>query len=238
MALLVMTQLIHSSLRRNAVTQKRMSAALFCQDKLEEIRIWARDPDNFHGDWAVYDNQIFSHPDFPGMELRTQVVQRDLASPTELWEQAHPPADRRILVEGSRTVDVDCSWDTGPKDRIELSTLVTAPPTVFHPTNPLVISGTPATPIPQDGTATFTVQAFDSANREIKGLTFSWYILAQSGNGVVAAESRDGREGTLGHWTYDIDGVTRLYVPGPCEFGVRARYNGQVVTTSVPVELQ
>lgn len=232
-----MAQLMHTSMRRNSVTEQRLRAALCAQQKLEEVRAWASAPDNFEGPWTLYDNQVFTDSDFPGFQTRTTASVSTLMSPTSQWETESLLPEQRLLPEACRVVSVECWWGAGPRDRVELTTLVGAPSRAFHPTAPLVVQE-PSVSLPRDATQAFTVRAFDDNNQEIKGLTFHWFVLSKGGNAVRVSQSRDGRTATIGHWTINpLDG-TKVYVSGDCEFSVTATYNGVSATGSVGVNLQ
>jgi prepilin-type N-terminal cleavage/methylation domain-containing protein len=236
-ALLMMTQLMHSSLRRGTVTQKRLQASLFAQQTLEEIRVWALAPNNFESDWSPYDDQLFIDPSFPGLETRTTLSDKDLASPSDLLEQDYPLVEQRALPLACKGVTVECSWGTATSQRVELVSLVAAPPRAFRSTNPIEITPSGSS-VAKDSTETFTARAFDDTGQEIKGITFSWYIVPKAGNATMVGQTRDGREGTLGHWLIGLDGVTRVYAPGSCDFVAQARYDGVFATGSTEVDLE
>ena len=239
-ALLVTVQLLHSSLRRSLKVQDRVNASLFLQQKLEEIRVRAADPDDFEAGLTAYNNTIHSDPEYPGLQIRSTLADFVPASPSHRLESPYEtpaPDSRRLLEESCYRLTLECWWGPSPSERLEATTLLTAPPRLFHPTNPLVISGAPSSPIAQDTESTMSVQAFDENNREIKGLTFKWFVLAKGGNGVIR-QTRDGRTGILGHWTFNVDGITKVFSSGTCQVLVQARYNGDTRTAAVEVELQ
>lgn len=236
-ALLMMTQLMHTSLRRGNASEQRLRAALCAQETLEEIRLWAANPDNFESTWSTYDNQTLIDPIFPEMQIRTTVADRVVATPSKLLEDDFPIAEQRLLEEACKRVTVECRWGNGPKDALELVTLVSAPPRAFRTTDPIEITPT-AGSLEKDESASFTARAFDDRGQEIKGITFHWYILPKTGNATLVAQTRDGRESTIGHWLLALDGVTRVYATGQCDLVVRARYNGITETGSVEIELQ
>lgn len=132
---------------------------------------------------------------------------------------------------------VECWWGDGPLKRIEISSLVGAPPDTFESTNPIEITPSSAV-LAKDATQSFTARAFDSAGREIEGITFSWFIVPKSGTGLLVRQTRDGRAAEIGNWLYALDGTSHTYAPGLCEFAVRAKYNGVEVVESAEVEMQ
>jgi type II secretory pathway pseudopilin PulG len=237
MALLIMTQLMHTALQRGTVVEKRLLGALCAQQKLEEIRAWALDATNFHGSWSTYDNVVSQNPQFPGLQTRTTLSDQPLSTPSRLLEEPYLATERRILPGACRGVTVECWWGSGPQQRLELNSLVGAPPDSFRTVNPIEI--TPSTlSMAKDSTATFSAKAFDAAGREIEGMTFSWFIVPKSGTGLMVGQTRDGRAAEIGHWLYALDGVSHTYAPGACEFAVRAKYCGIEVVESAQVDLQ
>ncbi|MCA9781601.1 MAG: hypothetical protein KC800_33010 [Candidatus Eremiobacteraeota bacterium] len=237
MALLVVTRLMHQSLQRGTAVERRLTATLFAQDKLEEIRAWALDPGNFHGDWSSWDGATFTHPDFPDYQVRTSLSEQPLSTPSRLLEEVYPPDRQRILNEACKGVTVECWWSDDQRDRIELNTLVGAPSDTFRLPNSIEITPSAQT-LAKDSSASFTAKAFDSGGREIKGLTFSWFIVPKSGTGTLVGQSRDGRTAEIGHWLYALDGTSHTFAPGLCEFAVRARFNGVEAVGSAEVQLQ
>ena len=237
-ALLTMAQLFHTSLSHGTRVEERQIGSLLAQEKLEEIRAWAADPDNYEGSWGIYDNKTFVVPAYPAFTVRTTLVDEVLASPSSLLEDNHPLAERRLMASACKDVTVECWWGTQATERTTLVSRVARPARTFRNVNPIVITGAAPVPLPQDDTASFTVQGFDVNDNEIENLTFSWSVLPDSGNGSVVNESRDGRSASIGNWLYAIDGVTRTYAPGKCELRVEARYEGRVEIESVPIEMQ
>ena len=245
MALLTMVQLMHSSLWRSSVVEERLQGALCAQQKLEEIRAWATEPANFYSDWSTYDNVVVAAPNYPSIQTTTTISDQPISSPSRLLETAYPPAEQRTLENVCQGVTVECRWGEGPQNRVELSSLVSAPPGSFRADDPLEITPGPAT-LARDSAMSFQVTAFDSAGREIQGLTYSWFIVPgpgppdlsrPAGTGTLVQQSRDGRTAEIGNWLLALDGVTRVYAPGFCQFAVRARYNGQETLSSVEVEM-
>ena len=237
MALLIMTQLMHSALQRGTVVEERLLGALCAQEKLEEIRTWASEPVNFHGNWSTYDNVVTQNPDYPAIQTRTTLSEQPISTPSRLLENAYPVAKQRVLNNACKGVTVECWWGDGPQQRIELSSLVGAPADTFELSNPIEITPSSAV-LAKDATQSFSVRAFDSAGREIEGLIFSWFIVPKSGTGLLVSQSRDGRTAEIGNWLYALDGTSHTYAPGLCEFSVRAKYNGVEVVESVEVEMQ
>lgn len=113
MALLIMTQLMHTALQRGAVVEERLVGALCAQEKLEEIRAWATEPANFHSDWATYDNVVVQHPKYPAIQTRTTLSEQPISTPTRLLENAYVPAEQRVLRDACKGVTVECWWSVG-----------------------------------------------------------------------------------------------------------------------------
>lgn len=237
MALLFVTRLMHQALQRGTAVERRLTATLCAQDKMEEIRAWAADPANFHSDWASYDGVTSTHPDYAGYQIRSSLSDQPLSTPSRLLEEVYPATQQRILEEACKGVTVECWWSDGEKDRIELNTLVGAPPDSFRMPDSIEVSPSNQT-LARDSSATFSAKAFDSAGREIKGLTFSWFIVPKSGAGTLVGQSRDGRTAEIGHWLYALDGSSHTFAPGLCDFAVRARFNGVEAVGSAEVVLQ
>ena len=240
MSLLITVQLLHSSLQRSTTIRDRENGALYIQEKLEEIRVQATQPDIYEAGLTAFDNVVHTDPSFPDFQLRTTLNSFRPASPSYLLEEPYAALNgsdsRRILEDSCTRLTLDCWWGESSQERLRVTTLLAAPPRPFHSTTPLVISGGPSGSLARDEEATFTVEAFDENNTEIRGLTFQWFVLGSGGNGVVR-QSRDGRTGIVGNWVINVDGVTRAYAPGDCELVVQAQYNGQTRSVSTEVNL-
>lgn len=237
-ALLVVVQLFHTSLQHGRIIEERLIGASLAERKLEEIRIWASDPDHFEGSWSLYDNQNFTYPGFESFTIRTTLTNPQHPTPNTLLEAAHPVSEQRLLAQSTKGVTVDCTWGPKTNQTIRLASLVAAPPRDWD-ASPLdiEISGTAPNPLPQDSTATFTVKGYDENHRELEDLTFNWVVVPKGGNGIVASSRRDGKEAAVGNWLYGLGGA-RIHRPGPVEFSVSARYNGIQRTRFVEVNLQ
>jgi type II secretory pathway pseudopilin PulG len=236
-AILIVTQLFHSSLRYGRVIEDRRLGALLAENKLEEVRRWASDPDNFESAWSVYDNTTSTYPTFEKYSITTTLSAPQLLTPNSGMEVIHPVIERRTIASSTRGVTVECVWGSKQSQRLELSTLVAAPPRDWSTSTPLVITGTAPNPLPKDGTHTFTVQGFDDDGHELTDLTFNWIVLPEDGNGVVADSSRDGTSGTVGNWMFGPGGV-KTYRPGWVQFTVVARYNGREMTAFERVNME
>jgi Tfp pilus assembly protein PilV len=236
-ALLVIAQLFHTSLKHGQITESRLIGATLCDRKLEEIRAWAGDPDNFEGSWVPYDNVTSTYPGFGNYRIRTTLSTPALWTPTSQLESVHPAVNQRTITKSTKGVTVECQWGPNANQTIKLVTLVAAPPRAWSSTLALEITGPGPNPLPRDATATYTVKGYDENNRELEDLTFNWVVVPMEGNGVRASTRRNGKEATIGNWLYGLGGV-RIYRPGDVQFTVNARYNGQTATEFVTVNLQ
>lgn len=236
-ATLIVTQLFHTSLRHGNVTERRLLGAFLCDGKIEEIRAWASDPDNYEGTWAPYDNVTTTDPEYTDYQITTTLSNPSRLSPATDLESIHPVGDRKEVNESLRGVTVTCVWGTRPVDRLEVSTLVSAPPREWHATNPLEITQTSSvSPWSRDLTNSFRVRGFDENGREIQDITFHWDVVAMDGNATVASSSRDGREAVIGNWIFGFTGA-RLYRPGNADVVVTARFGGEIRRASRTVSL-
>lgn len=213
------------SLNHLSRVDRQARATRFADNVMTEIRVWARDPDNFRSpQWNRF--RSVSDPDFPGFEARTRVdLVEKFASTRELETQR--PASRQVkMSETFKRVELEVLWDG--TSLFEIATLLAEPARQPHATEPVVV--TPLSPLgtglPPEGTASFKAVLVDTSGEEIEDVKFSWSVEPVTGNGTITDQTRDGLEGTLTN-VYIVPPGSRIYVPGTCRVVASAQYFGQ-----------
>lgn len=208
-SLLLVTALLNRSNRYQQRSESLLDAAALADKVMAEIRVWARTPANYSGNWSAWNGQIKEDPDFPGLQALVEVKAENQKifspdNPTELAfavPPAFPTAAPREMVEGSVTVRIQAARDvTSPVGRIVIWTLVAPPTPKTKPKDPYVVITSPiGTPMNVDEERAFSAEAFDGADRKLPPCCFEWRVRSGSGNANSLGQSRDGRSFRIKH---------------------------------------
>lgn len=214
---LVITNLFHAGLRYIHKVEARHLAVLVAQNKIEEVRDWARLAANFQA-FGTLDGDSGSDTLYPGYTWRLEVEDLVARSPSTRMEEIAPGQERELR-STLKKLEVSVDWET---ESITLVTYVAAPTGEWRPTTPLVmtaVGGIP-NPVPVGGTIDFQVQGFGTSG-PLDDLMFRWSVRPLTGNGTITAQSRDGRTATF------QNSYLGLSTGGTVEVEVRAVYRGQ-----------
>lgn len=221
-ALLVSCNLFHAGMQYNRRADERILTARLAQNKLEEIVGWARGRVGTtynYADWSLYDGATGTFPEAPRVHYAVTVEDVRLADPCSSF-QAVAAADRQHSV-GVKRVHVR-AWQSGPA--LELSTLVRPPVREMSGALQVAAVGSPASPLPKDDTASFSVTALDVGGNQVPDLTYQWYVISGTGSGTLA-QTWDGSQGDLVN-VIQVPLHPPVYTGGSCSLRVRARYAG------------
>lgn len=226
-AFLVVIGLFHWGLRYASQAQSQQKAVVVAENKLTEVRAWARTPKatgfNFD-DWTVYQNNTAVDPQYPEYTVNVQAQAQPVTTPCTLFEAPYAAAaDQRILKTSVMKVQVTVSW--GTSRNIRLVTMVADPTRELRTNNPVVISEiSAAAPLGRDLTAEYSVYGYDNHDNVIRDLIFRWNTKLGAANGAVSQR----RDGSLGNVTNHIQLPLQptLYTGGDLVLQARTVYRG------------
>lgn len=204
---------------------KRERACFLANQKLEEIRLWAKSLSNFSSNWSAFDNtnQVdTSDPSFQ-TSVRCQPGQPQLFSPCAGLES--PWASQAKLFTHSLVgVHVSVRWRAGdPNAQYSSSIWIAEPP---HPGPYTVTLASGAASLAPLASATFQAKLLDRDGNAVEDLQWQWRVVPISGNGTVFADQdRSQRQVRLLHafWRYGL----QVSIPGTVRLEARTRYQGQ-----------
>lgn len=239
-AMLLMVNLFHASLRYQRELEVRSQALLQANAKLAEIRAWARDPDNFASTWAPYRGTTFTDPLRPSMTLQVDCDPsgRPVYTPCQSLE-APFGADARILTRTLVPVRVTASW--GGSGQLTVFTYVGQPvPPVADRAASVLTMGAIAGPMASGATAPLTVTGVDGTGRPLNDMLYEWGVHSEGGNArIQPGTDRAGRTATLENLVQLSPVIPPFSVPGDIQVQARTRYHGTPIQTlSVPVNMQ
>ena len=180
------------------VAQKRnqeiAKANLVAQSVIADIRMWARDVNNYKSGWSAY-NATITPVGFPEYKVtvRSQASGREIDSPCAELESQWEPTDRgkRTMPNAIVPVELKITWSEDPRDKLVILTYVGEPRRDVTGIS-YVISGPDPGSVGMDQKAEYRVSAKDSAGRGLDNLMFLWvpdirYL------SITEKASRDGR---------------------------------------------
>lgn len=230
----VFAALFQSGLQHSSVTNTRSKAALIAQNQIEEIRVWAQQPNgagyNFD-DWSSWSSYSAPAAEDSAFTVEVSVQDWTLANPCTQFEAPH--SDQRLLSACTKKVGVTVRWTQG---EVELTTLIGEPRRELGSPS-LIIAPSSGVSLGPNESADFTVQAFDAGGQAILDPFFDWSLVAVTGNGTLLETSRSGVSCRLTHH-YTLPNGVVTNVPGRCRLFVTLRYHGTPATDSIEVELR
>jgi len=242
---LVIVNLFHSGLGYTSRIENQQLATLIAERQLEQMRAWSETSSgtayNFDTLAAVYNGQNVTVPDFGNFKLMTNVTARELYSACTDFERgsAVNGFQPRSLSNSSRTVDVTVAWDHGAHS-LTLTSLLTQTVSSFSTgPNPINVTFTAAPSLPLAQNATLECQAtgYDSNNRPIPDLFFTWNMECVNGSGTLTP-TRDGHRVVFSN-VVNGTGTTQYHTGGQLYIQARAKYNGRWASgSSTLVDLQ
>lgn len=222
--ILLLSGLLSQFNRSQREVRQRNQAALLAEQKLDEIRAWARLGSNFAGTWSAYQGQL-SEADGFKLEVRVNPAGQSLYSPCLGLEVPHGTR-AKILRRSTIPVRVSVSW--GGRDSLVVNTLIGEP---AHP-GPYTLSCTPdpvfAQPVPANGPFGFAVELKDGVGQPIGDVMFSWRVKPLTGNAsLVDGPDRSQRQVRARH-AYLRYG-TEVQISGQVQLEGRTVYHGQLL---------
>ena len=235
--ILLLAGLLAQFNRTQRDTRQRSRAALLAEQKMDEIRAWARQPGNFAGDWSVYQGQVTQPPEDPGfrLEVRVNSAGQPLYSPCLGLESPYD-TKAKLLHRSCVPVRVSVSW--AGREPLVLNSLIGEPvrpkpyTLTFAPDPPFT------QPVPTNGPFGYKAQLQDGLGLPIEDVMFSWRVKPLTGNAsLVESPNRNQRQVRAQH-AYLRYG-TVVQVSGLVRLECRALYHGQLILLpSDPVQLQ
>lgn len=180
------------------VAQKRnqeiAKANLVAQSVVSDIRLWARDINNYQGNWATY-NRTYSPTGFPEYEVtvRSLAAGRPIDSPCAELESQWAPTTRgkRTMPSAIVPVELKITWSDKAEDSLTVLTYVGEPrrDTVGMTFD---IVGPSNSSVSMNQETDYSVSAKDANGRPFPNLMFLWvpdirYVT------VTQDATRDGR---------------------------------------------
>jgi hypothetical protein len=202
---LIIFRLFQVSLQYNSLAQKRLTASRIATKTMEEVRAWARDPDNYDNHWdSTYPGTPFQDPDESAYTVTVRQENHEVLSPCTSLEQRWVASGKeRRFTRSFRKVTVTVAWSPDATDNISLTSLVGDPPRELFAT-PLEI-GYPngLRDLAPNETQALSATLKDSNGNDIPDVCFEWYVIpgqlstSQGGNGIIdhdlADTNRSGR---------------------------------------------
>lgn len=242
-SLLLVTALLHRSNRYQQRSESLLEAGALADKVMGDIRAWATNPSNYSSNWAPYNNQRITDPDFPNLEavVDVQVGGMKVFSPDNPTELGR--GNPREMQQGSVSVRIQAARDvTSSVGRITIWSTVAPPTPVSRPDRlPHVqVSGSGGGPMTFNETRGFTAEAFDGLGRKLPPCCFEWRVRSGSGRAEGGAQSRDGRSYSITHNVMrdtDTDPPVPEAAWGDVSVEADARIMGKVYTGSLGVTL-
>jgi type II secretory pathway pseudopilin PulG len=205
--------------------ERNAQAANFANNVLNEVRQWAKEPENFLlDDWAPFAS--FKDSSFPDLEARVTADFSTTMSPSSAQE-IDRPSGRQVRMEGSlKTVSINILRDG--EDLFQVTAVLSEPKREIDIASAVVVTpvGPLAGPLAADETQRFRAKFIDANGDEVKDVKFSWSVEPNTGNAHISEQSRDGEEGTLMN-AYILRPNTRIYTGGTCRVSASATYFGE-----------
>lgn len=222
--ILLLAGLLTQFNRSQRDVRQRSHAALLAEQKLDEIRAWARRSSNFASNWGIYQGQV-SESDGFRVEVRVNPAGQPLYSPC-LGLEAPYQTRAKLLHHSLVPVRVSVSW--GGRDPLVVNTLVGEP---VHP-RPYTLTFTPdpffTQPVAPNGPFGFSVELKDGIGQTIEDVMFSWRVKPLTGNAsLVESPDRSQRQVRARH-AYMRYG-TEVQISGQVELEGRTIYHGQLL---------
>ena len=222
--ILLLAGLLGQFNRSQRDVRQRNQAALLAEQKLDEIRAWARLGSNFAGNWSSYHGQVTENEGFR-LEVRVNPAGQPLYSPCLGLESPHA-SRARLLQRSTVPVRVSVSW--GGRDPLVVHTLIGEP---AHP-GPYTLTCTPdpafAQPVPANGPFGYAVQLKDGIGQPIGDVMFNWRVKPLTGNAsLVESPDRSQRQVRARH-AYLRYG-TVVQISGQVQLEGRTVYHGQLL---------
>lgn len=199
-AFFLVSRLFHTGLQYSTKVHTRMTAVRVAEQRMAEIRRWAKDT----YDWSGY--PAGQNPDFPAYTITVTRQNETLFCPSTELEAGFATDKRRELDQVARRFNVEVRW--GQSGRYMLSGLVTKGTTRWRDSVPgdrsldeIVVSGTFPSPV-RGESVILTAAGYDEDDNLIPGLFFHWsvepvYDGGRPGVGRIVMENRDGSRVTF-----------------------------------------
>jgi len=208
----------------------------FSEDLLDEIRLWALEPDNFNSDWSIWNGRVERDPNHAGVEatVRCDGAGQTLLSPSSELETSWDASIRRGLEKAVVRVQLTVTAPS-QKDLVMVSYL--EPPRQELVPDPVlsVTQTSGANPLDKDAEASFAASITDADGKPIPDLVYEWHLLPQTGNATLVKSTapRNGSLATLRNRIVLPGGMVG-YAPGEVRLLVRARYRGRYLDNGDP----
>jgi hypothetical protein len=221
-AMTVFGTLFQNVLRSSRRGDELATAARVANNRLEEIRDWARtasgSSSNFRsGSWATWATP-YADPSAPGFNVSVSLVAQACYSPSIDLEAGF--AAPRSMTNSVKKLRLRTTWRD---QQLDLWSEIAAPPQNPRlPLNTAIDVSTSLSGLIANGSGgTLTAQAIDDNGQAIPDLVYLWNILPGTGTGEVITQDRNGRNAT-----FTNQGNVG---PGPkdCQVSVTAYYRGQ-----------
>ena len=224
--------ILDASLRAEAENDRRITAGLVAQNRLEEVRSWA---DLNFGDGLSTFHEQTVHTQ--GLDVTTYVKRVTLYTPCSRLEGQYPAAavfpnpGPKALEKSCFAVEARVSWGPRPADAVSLVTYIgDTRPADFT----VSIQPGAAQTVAAKETVQFTAKGVDKNGNRLDDLVYTWYVNPLDGAGTISEVSRDGQLCLYKNHFRNFDGRYTVQ-PGKCVVEVRAVYRGLEKTDSVEV---
>ena len=159
--------------RRN---QHSLEATLLAQSTLNQARLWARDPQNYLGDWSAYNGSLPSPSPIYQISCRTrfQAVLSPARALEEQWTST--PLGHRELPKGVVQLEVRVAWSGKANESVRLVGQIGEPKRDITGYQ-FSVDGPQPPSIHLNEVATYSaVTVKDSQGRPLENLLFRWTV--------------------------------------------------------------
>lgn len=219
------------ALRYQTRAALRQKAVLIAARTMDQVRNWAKIPENYDSDWSSQNVAAAPDPQEPDFSVRVQANAngQDIYKPCFTLEEVYGSrAD--IMHRSVVPVKVTVSWNSSlPNSNLALVSYIGEPARPAQPT--LVIQRTAGTePLLQGETLSYKVSALDLNGRPITDLTFIWSVLPITANAwVLNTGNRNGQEQTIKNTYFQSNGTEVHVGPGRLKVQAWTLYHGKVL---------
>lgn len=231
-AITVVVLLFHASMRYQRSLLLRGRAVLMAQQKMSEIRAWAKIPANFISPWVPYQGTTSVSLEAPQIQIRCDCnpAGRPLFSPCATLELPHG-ADARVMRKSIIPVTVTASWGPGSSQRVRLMSYIgqPVPPVAVRKASILTLGPIPS-PVGPGLSVPVSLSGVDGSGQALEDFFFTWDVQSHGGNArIPRGTPRDGRNSRLEN-LYEFSAlVPATSIPGEVTLRAATRYHGNPV---------
>lgn len=215
-AILILSALVDTSLRRKSSATRLQLATLVAENKLEELRALA-----YGTNFRSLDQRNGKSETISSFEVLTKIGRPQLFSPNSSIESARPDDQQKLLKDSVRQVEVWVKWGETAEERYVATTYIAD----LNNRQVVLKIETENTRVEHNAKQPMTVSAKNESGQPIEDLSYQWYVRPLTGLGAIADYSPSGDKATYINESR-ASGDRLVVIPGDCKVVVRAVYKG------------